>query len=1126
MMRKIFLLFLLSPLVSLAQKPFISGISPTHIEIGRNINISGSNLGNVDEVYFGGVKGTIVSAANNLVVATVPAGATNSTLRVHTTTNLAAESSEHFFISFGGNAVPTFGTEFNISVTELDAYDICLCDLNNDGQNDVIISHNFKSGIGSEASILINQSTPSTKSFREIMFVDNPINTDGFISTTCADLDNDGDNDVVFTTNEGTNSQHILFYENEYSGPGASTLTFDNDVQLILPDDDEGNNRIPRRVKTADIDGNGKLDLVVGNENDATIHIFPNTSLPDNFSFGTAIEVPVGTAATTGALDIGDFNNDGKPDIVVVPAAQSSQPIFILKNQSLAGNISFELEAGISPADQRRNVVIGDFDNDGLNDIATTVDRTITSVSGSEIVEIFRNTTAGSDITFTNATNITIPGNLPWGLDAGDLNGDGLLDLAVACVGGNVYTIQNTTTGAISFAPPVEQTTTSNTRNICIGDLNQDARPDLAYTHNVSLSQVGDLGIQLNETCIVPTITPNNLEFCVNDPFTLNATNSTGTYLWEITTLNGTNPLDTTSTADVTITSGTSATVRVTLTLGGCSEQGTADFTLVGGTQPAPPTFGVDQLICSGDNYKITASGGPFAEYEWTRPSGSTVVTTTETLDITSATLADAGSYTVRARPTSGCYSEESVAFDLAVSQPPPLEITNSGLDDFCAGSNVSLSVSGFTGDGFSYQWQLNGTSLETVDEKNASLTVNQEGNYTVKVTDVNTCVTETARYFINSVEEPTSIITGPTETCTNFETTFNAVSTGEIGFTLEYAWLVDGNPVTPANPSILNTTFTTAGPHTVTLTTGYDNEQVASCSNETVFNVNVSAPPTIAFSTADRIEKCQAETAPVGVQNTGIDTYSWSIRNAAAAPNDTIISVGVGASSLLNVFMPKEVDSVYAIATINTTIGCTVLDSVKVVNFPSEVDIELPNGTVRDTVILDKDNFTSLTALNVTNVRWRPNDIMSDSTSQTVTVFPGQRSTFVTLLGTDNNGCAVSSKIEIILDNLRPKRTFSPNGDGMNDCWEILNLSQPDRMGETSIMAENMHMLINTQGCKIYIFDARGRNIKVVDAPFKDNCVWDGNSNGSPAPEGVYYFVFKCDNSELSKSGSILLAR
>ncbi len=1123
MMRKLFTLLVLCPFLLMAQKPFISSISPTRIEVGQNINISGSNLGNVDEVFFGGVKGTVVSASANLVIATVPAGATNSSIRVQTTGNLVAESSERFFISFSGNSSPTFGAEFLEAGTETDAYDICLCDLNNDDLNDIIISHNSASG--TEASILENQSTFSTESFNEIAFINNPINNNGFISTTCADLDNDGDKDIIFTTNDGTNVEQIFLYEN--TNPGTFTLTFDTDVQLSLPTDGGGNNRVPRRVKAADIDGDGKLDLVVGNENDATIHIFPNTSTPGNFSFGTTVEIAVGSALTTGAIDLGDFNNDGKPDVVVVPAAQSNQPIFILKNQSLSGSISFSLSAGISTQDQRRNVVIGDFDNDGFNDIATTADRTIGSTSGSEAVEVFRNTSTGSggDITFAVAESITIPSNLPWGLDAGDLNGDGLLDIAVACVGGNVYTIENnnSTPGTISFNAPVEQSTSNNARNVCIGDLDQDARPDLAYTHNVSLSQVGDLGVRLNETCIVPVITPNNLEFCYDEFFTLEATKTApgigATYAWVIegpATGTITTPAADNTPIEIDAGSPSPSTVRVTLTLAGCSEQGTADFTLLGGIVPATPTFASpSDLVCFGEDITISASAGSFTEYEWTLPDGSKTTTTGGDLVITNATLDDAGTYTVRAKETGTCFSNESTTFSLEVSQPPLLEIINNDLDDFCAGTNITLEVSDFRSDGFTYQWQRDNSDFGAGDV--ASVSVNQEGNYTVEVTDVNTCVTETAQYFINSVDEPTSVANGPTETCENFLTSFTSASTGEAGFTLQYEWVVnDGSTdIHTATTQDLDFTFPSTGSYTVTHNTSYPNTEVYAgggsniCESSDVINVTVSAAPSMMFSTADRLEKCQAETASVEIQNTGVSTYSWTLRNAAASPNDTIIITSAGTSSILDVSTPIGVDSVYAVASITTNIGCTVLDSVKVVNFPSLVDIELSDFTTPDQVTLDEDNFVSLTALNVTNVRWRPNEIMSDSTSQTVTVFPNQPSTFVTLFGTDDNDCAVSSQIEIILDNLRPKRTFSPNGDGLNDCWEILNSSQD-----------------NTTGCKAYVFDARGRNIFVGDAPFENNCVWDGNFNGSPVPEGLYYFVLKCDNNLTSKSGSILLAR
>ncbi|MEQ9564366.1 MAG: IPT/TIG domain-containing protein, partial [Pseudomonadales bacterium] len=75
-MRRIFQLACLFPAILLAQKPFINNISPTHIEVGQTVTISGSNLNNVDLVYFGGVSVVPASSTANTVTAVVPAGVT------------------------------------------------------------------------------------------------------------------------------------------------------------------------------------------------------------------------------------------------------------------------------------------------------------------------------------------------------------------------------------------------------------------------------------------------------------------------------------------------------------------------------------------------------------------------------------------------------------------------------------------------------------------------------------------------------------------------------------------------------------------------------------------------------------------------------------------------------------------------------------------------------------------------------------------------------------------------------------------------------------------------------------------------------------------------------------------
>lgn len=1125
MMRKFLAILCLCPILLVAQqRPFINTISPTHIEVGEKITISGSNLTNVNLVSFGGVSvtgGSINVISDNLIEATVPAGATHGSIVVRNTNNLIAESSQQFFISFSGVANSSWKAEYLESISpKKNVYDICLCDLNNDGKNDVIMTHNLGSGTGIEATVFENQSTFTTEIFSDIGLGDNSDNSaGGFISTTCADMDNDGDNDVIFTTDNTTNIKQIFIYEN--NGGASVSLTYDGSLNLSLPTISGGDKRVPRRVKASDIDGDGKMDLVVGNENDNTIHIFPNNSTPGSFSFSSPIEITVGNAVTTGGLDIGDLDNDGKPDVVVIPAVQSNERIYVLRNESIPGTFSLSLQAGITSTDQRRNVIIGDFDSDGLNDIAATSDATIGSVSGNEAVTIYRNTSSGSSITFGSSETVIIPSNLPWGLDAGDINGDGLLDLAIATVGsnsaaGSVFTIENSSTaGSISFESPVSLPVIIDARNIGIGDINGDSKPDIVYSNDTKVDKQGDLGVRINQTCIEPVIEPETFSFCTGEDFTLSATNVVdGTYNWSISTGTGTVVSQSGNEATFNITSAADAVIDLQITAQtGCSSPPTTQYTVnyEPGSVTTTPVISVNDAdggsLCFGDQVTLSTTT-TFDEYLWTLPDGST--STSATINISSASSINAGEYELRVRNTGGC-SSVSVSQNLSVSEPPTLEIINQDLDNFCNGSTISLQVADYTSD-FNYQWQRGGTNISGAT--GTSIVVDQSGDYTVEITDQTTlCVSETAVYSVNEIAEPSSIVNGPSETCLNTETTFTAGSTGEAGFTLTYAWQVDGIAENPTDPTELSTTFSTPGNHTITLTTSYDPNEVASCSDVQVFNVTVSNPPTITLDQADLTAKCQAEVVTVGLSNpagTTVSSYAWTIRNAT---DNTLISNSTGET--LDVTTPVGVDTVWAVLDITTNIGCQVKDSIRIRNFQSELDISSTDFTSIvsfDSALLEDATSINLAANNAaSNISWEPAENFSDPSGTSTIFFPQNPTSIVTLTATDNDGCLVSTEVRIILDNIRPKRTFSPNGDGMNDCWEILNIGD--------LGTEN--------GCKVYVFDSRGRNITIKETfEANDNCVWDGNFNNSPVPEGVYYFVLKCDAEEFTKSGSILLAR
>lgn len=1091
-MRKLYYILLTAlSFASVAQQPVINTIAPTHIEVGETVTISGSNLGG--RVFFGGVEATSVSGSGNIIEATVPPGVTHGAITVLNNI-LIARSSQNFYISYSGSTITDYDAEFLLSSGETDAADICICDLDGDDLNDVAITHNVNDSDGAkdEISIYENQSTPAATSFNKLANIDNPENTVGLIAVTCGDLDNDGLPELIFTPNQGSSLKHIYIYRNQ-STPGNITLNYLSALNLKLPTT-SGNNRIPRQIKVVDIDGDGKQDLVVGNDSDATVHIFRNTSSGVGvFSFATEDEIAA-DGESSGVLDVADFDGDGKPDIVSMPFRGNNTQIHILRNNSIPGTINFVTQSSITNGGQTNDVATGDFDEDGFIDIAVASRNT-------GLITTFRNSSSGSTITFDAAENINIASASPFGLDLGDINGDGKIDIVSSFASSHVFVIPNTSTsGNVSFGTHEQINTTSTTQYVCVGDLNGDAKPDIAFTHDISQNgPIGNLGVFINRNCLAPEIKPLGFSFCQGANFRLFATNALdATYTWDITAGAGTPPGSTGANnfADFNIPSGSSVTIEVQVTQSNttCSTPtATEVFTINNSVTTDPTINGNTGVFCAGDAVTLTSSTTN-NNYQWTLPDGS--ILTSAAINISSVSSSDAGEYTLRVQNDGSCASSE-ITTTVEVEEAPQKNIVNQG----CTGSNITLDIGTSS---FNYQWKQNGSDL--IGETGSTLQVSSPGTYTVDVeTTANMCVTESESFVVPTFT--TSAFDIPTETCVDSPIQLVSTSTGDNSFTITTDWEVLDNSDNPINAA--DTTHTTAGnsldfsfnatgTYKVRLSTGYSDFEV--CPNVLERSIVVSAAPVITFDATDGTMKCQGDTLVVGVTSptaAEISNYQWIING------DTTTNATAGA------FTAIGADEVYAVLELTTTIGCVVKDSVRIVNFPTDADISSPDFDVSsDTVTLEEASSIELVADNViSNWLWSPESIVDNSTASSVNVFPATAMTTVTLTGIDANNCQIATTVTVILDNIRPRRTFSPNGDGVNDFWEILN---------TDVLV----------GCEIFIFDSRGRNMKVANSPFTNNQVWDGTSGGNQVPEGLYYFVLKCDDSSLSKSGSILLAR
>lgn len=249
-------------------------------------------------------------------------------------------------------------------------------------------------------------------------------------------------------------------------------------------------------ITMADIDGDGKLDIIATNDN--KISIFENNSswgILNQQSFSNRVDI-VFEGRLSNKISINDINGDGKPEIITGLLSSSnncacSGKIIVIKNAAIKGLInvsSFSSPTFFDYEGDPNFFAIQNIDSDGLPDLISPLSKSV------QYFSILRNASSiGGDILFTqkkikvdfNSGILDSTQHFLTGLNLGDINNKGKSDLIYTVSPSSVYIYKNvSSTNSFNFSPGVVFNTSYFPIGVSTADIDGDGKLDLITVNN------------------------------------------------------------------------------------------------------------------------------------------------------------------------------------------------------------------------------------------------------------------------------------------------------------------------------------------------------------------------------------------------------------------------------------------------------------------------------------------------------------------------------------------------------------------------------------------------------------------------------------------------------------------
>ncbi len=536
--------------------------------------------------------------------------------------------------------------------------------------------------------------------------------------------------------------------------------------------------------------------------------------------------------------------------------------------------------------------------------------------------------------------------------------------------------------------------------------------------------------------------------------------------------------------------------IKLTITANGCSDDTTINATFR--LQPVinyPPLTAVCQAADTiSVNTAVVTNGVPAAY-----PGSYSGVGVFDTTGLFNPLLAGYGTHTITFKFTSngGCVATKTST----ITVNPRPAITKIGFNNIpdtsiCFNDTINISSQVLIGGGSITKWEWNlGDSTDTIFNANTVIKYLYKKDSVYKITLVTTsdkgCVSVPLSRLLYVRALPDAMFKSPSGVCMpNGSVLFENMSTihNENVSTLKYVWSFgDGSA-----PSILTSPvhiYNTTLPQTdviLKVTSAYG------CKMSDTATI-LFYPKPVADFTALPVAVCQGQ--PVTFTNT---TTSSNITSS-------VWSFGDGSNpstAITPVVYYKNYGEFLASLAVSSSNGCKDTASQKIRVYLQPVVDAGKSFVVNSGTVITLQGNVNAPGLTYS---WYPQTGLNNAYLLNPTSTALANRTY-TLTATGQGGCTDSDTMTVnILLALKIPNAFSPNGDGVNDIWDISNLK-------------------DYPASSVEVFNRYGQSVYLSNGRYTKS--WDGTFKGNKLPNGTYYYIIDVKNGNKPIAGYVTIIK